>query len=103
VRDVARVFLFVVDHAKEVDGERYICCGSRGTGQAIADILRKHYPKRKGIMKAGEPGQGYLPDYSFPKDGYIVSGDKAAKATGKEWIGFEESILDSAKTFERYL
>lgn len=103
VRDVARVFVFVMDHAKEANGERYICCGQRGNNQAIADILRKHYPKRAGIMQIGEPGKGYLPDYSYPKDGLIVSGDKVAKATGKEWVGFEDSILDSARAFEMYL
>lgn len=103
VRDVARVFVYMVDHAKEVDGERYICCGSRGNGQAMADILRNHYEDRAGIMKTGIPGMGYLPDYSFPKDGLIVSGNKVAKLIRKKWIGFEQSVLDSAKAFEKYL
>lgn len=97
------MFVFVVDNAKETDRERHICCGQRGSYQAMADILHKHYPERGGIMTIGEPGKDYLPDYSFPKDGLIVSGEKVARATGKEWIGFEQSVLDSAKAFERYL
>jgi hypothetical protein len=71
--------------------------------QAIADVLNKHYTNLK--LDKGTPGEGYLPDYSYPPEGegIRIDSSKAVKATGEEWIGFEKSTLDAAKVFERYL
>lgn len=70
--------------------------------------MRAQYPERKNIP-IGEPGTGYV----FKKDanGRIVeisdfpgtsriSGENAVEATGREWIGFPQSILDTAKALE---
>ncbi|OAF58478.1 hypothetical protein VC83_04897 [Pseudogymnoascus destructans] len=79
-----------------------------GPNQGIADILCTQYPEHKNIS-IGDPETGYL----FKKDanGRIVkisnfpgmsriSGQKAVEATGKEWISFPQSILDTAKALE---
>jgi hypothetical protein len=100
-RDVARIMLFAVEEAKKCNGERFITSGGRFAEQAIADILRKHYPDR-GIEK-GNPGEGYLPDYSYPKDGFGVSGKKIVDFTGVGYLPYEQSVLEAAKAFEVYL
>lgn len=103
LRDVGRMMVFAVAHSEEANGQRYICCAGVGSEQAVADILNEHYPARRGIMKTGEPGKGYLPGYSFQEGGIRVDASKARKAIGGSYIGFEQTILDSAKAFEVYL
>lgn len=103
VRDVARVFVWAVDHPNESNGERYLCVSGFGSAQAILDILNKTYPERKGKIQVGEPGKAYLPDYSQPDWSAKFDDTKVPRVTGQAWIPYEQSILDSAKAFERYL
>ncbi|KAK2059165.1 NAD dependent epimerase/dehydratase [Colletotrichum caudatum] len=104
VRDVARLAVFAAEKADVADGQRYIAGGSENYAniQAYCDILRKAYPGRRDIIKEGEPGQGYLKDYSTPSDGRAVDATKAVKATGQGWIPFEKMVLDAAKSYEIY-
>jgi hypothetical protein len=92
--------LFAIEEAKKCDGERFIACGGRFAEQAIADILRKQYPDRD--IEKGNPGEGYLPDYSYPKDGFAFSGRKVVEYTGVEYLPYEQSVLEAAKAFEVY-
>lgn len=103
VRDVARVFVWIVDHPDDSNGERYLCVSGYGSGQAILDILNKSFPERKGKIQIGEPGKRYLPDFSQPDWDAHFDNTKVPKATGKAWIPYDQSIIDSAKAFERYL
>ncbi|RDI80118.1 hypothetical protein Vi05172_g9813 [Venturia inaequalis] len=100
-RDVARIMLFTVVEARKCDGERFIACGGRFAEQAIADILRKQYPDRE--IEEGSPGQGYLPDFSYPKDGIAVSGKKIVEFSGVGYLPYKQSVLEAAKAFEIYL
>ncbi|KAK7211200.1 hypothetical protein V2G26_018378 [Clonostachys chloroleuca] len=104
VRDVARIIVFAVENKQVADGERFIAGGNGNFAnvQAYRDLLRKHYPGRKDIIGEGEPGKGYLPDYSEPADARRVDASKAAEATGQGWIPFDKTILDAAKAYERY-
>ncbi|KAF4998724.1 hypothetical protein FGRMN_3050 [Fusarium graminum] len=104
VRDVARLVVFAVEHKQVADGQRYIAGGSGNFAniQAYRDVLRKAYPDREGIIGKGEPGKGYTQDYSTPEGGFKVSGSKAVEATGQGWIPFDQMVLDSAKTYEKY-
>ncbi|KAH7160716.1 hypothetical protein EDB81DRAFT_782831 [Dactylonectria macrodidyma] len=105
VRDVARLILFAVENKDVTDGQRYIAGGNGNFAnvQAYRDVLRIAYPERRAIIREGNTGQGYLPDFSEPIDARRVDASKAAKATGKDWISFETTILDAAKLYERYL
>ena len=103
IRDVSRLMVWPVDHPMQADGQRYIACAGKGSMQAIADILNKRYPERRGTIQVGEPGTGYLPDYSFAKDDISIDASKALEATGQDWIGYEQSVVDAAKAYERYL
>jgi nucleoside-diphosphate-sugar epimerase len=101
VRDVARVFVWAVEHPEIANGERYITAAGVFTNQAIADLLRKHYPHLK--IEVGTPGEGYPPDFKPIPEGITIDASKSIKATGQDYIGFEKMILDAAKEFEKLL
>lgn len=100
VRDVALLHKWCIEHPKESDGERYICTNGKGTPQAVADILRKHYPER-GIVE-GEPGKDYAADYWWPVGEASMIASKAYGAMGVEKfaINFDQSVLDTVRAFE---
>jgi nucleoside-diphosphate-sugar epimerase len=104
VRDVARLIVFSVESKQIADGQRYIAGGNGNYAniQAYRDLLRKAYPDRKSIISEGEPGKGYNQDYSTPEGGFLVDASKAVKATGQDWIPFDQMTLDSAKAYGRY-
>ncbi|KAF6829912.1 nad dependent epimerase [Colletotrichum plurivorum] len=102
VRDVARLFVYGFEHAGEADGERYLLSTNWGHPQAMSDILRPAYPQLE--IREGEPGKGYLPGWKAPPE--IVrdmDGSKALRALGGEYVTFERSLLDMAKSFEPLL
>ncbi|KAI9721280.1 MAG: hypothetical protein M1812_002442 [Candelaria pacifica] len=103
VRDVARVHVWCMEHPSESANQRYIACAGKGPPQAIADILREAYPDRREMIPLGEPGKGYMPDYSFPEDGINIDGSKAERTAGFMYIRFDQSILDTARVLEQYL
>ncbi|KAI3324533.1 NAD(P)-binding protein [Xylariaceae sp. AK1471] len=105
VRDVARMTEWAASHPDIAGGERYIVGGNGNVGapQAAADILREAYPDRRGIIKQGTPGEGYLPGCAADPQGVNVDSSKAIKATGQDWIPYDKMILDAAKMFEAYL
>lgn len=94
VRDVARLFVWAVQHPEQANGERYIAYGGRGGVHQISQILREHYPDRRDIIKEIPAGES---------DGNSIDASKAVNATGQEFIKFEKSVLDAAKAFEIYL
>ena len=101
VRDVAAVSVWCVEHPQEAAGQRYLLANGRGTFQAAADVLRKAYPDRESIP-VGDPGSDYELDYSWPAWTRFDS-SKAAKATGKTFIRYDQSILDTADALKAYL
>lgn len=102
VRDVARIFVYAVEHPDKVKGERYIAAAAYAPPQAAADILRRAYPERRNVIQEGTPGKGYQPDYSFSGD-VVYDGSKATRVTGQDYIPWETTVLDMAKAFEKYL
>ncbi|MCJ1394595.1 hypothetical protein MMC18_007475, partial [Xylographa bjoerkii] len=102
VRDVAAMHVWCAEHPTESNGQRYLMANGRGTPQAAADILRKAYPHRKEIP-VGEPGSDYEEGYGWPEGGQSFDSAKAKKALGREFMLYDQSILDTAKVFERYL
>ncbi|KAF2737933.1 NAD(P)-binding protein [Polyplosphaeria fusca] len=99
VRDVARLMVYPVEHAQATDGERYIASSATQHPQAIADILRKAMPEARGRIEEGTPGVGYREDWQADgKNGYAVDNRKAGRLLGG-WIPFDESVVDTAKSF----
>ncbi|KAF4467513.1 dihydroflavonol 4-reductase [Fusarium albosuccineum] len=102
VRDIARVAVFSVDNPDQANGERFLLSAGLVPPQAAADILRKAYPERQDIIKEGTPGEGYASGFAFPED-RVMDTSKVIKATGKGFYPVEQSILDTAKSWEKFL
>ena len=103
VRDVADLQIWILENPSLSANERYLAVNGPGIPQAAADILHEAYPDRADIMPRGNPGEGYLPDYSWPAGAVSVSGEKAQKAMGVPWIAFQKSVLDTAKYLEQFV
>lgn len=101
VRDVARVIVWSALNPGKADGERFLCSSATGCRQAIADILTKHMPEL--VIQRGVPGRGYEPGYIAGKSVPQFYANKAVRATGRSWIPYEKSVLDSARFLQRYL
>lgn len=93
IRDVARLVVFSVEHPEKANGERFIAVSAYGSPQGVADILRKAYPERAGIIEEGTPGDGYIADHSFPRDGNAYDGSKARRVTGQGFIPWEKTVF----------
>ncbi|QPC58215.1 hypothetical protein HYE67_000446 [Fusarium culmorum] len=101
-RDIARVAVFIVDHPEKANGERFLLTAGLVPPQAAADVLRKAYPDRQDIIKVGQPGEGYYPGYAFPEE-KILDASKTIKLTGQDFYPVEKSIIDTAKSLEKFL
>lgn len=102
VRDVARMHIWAIEHPDQSNGERYLMSNGKAPPQAIADILRRHFPERANEIIVGNPGAGYTEDYWFVEDEGSFVSSKAYKALGvKRFTAFDRSILDTVEAFER--
>jgi nucleoside-diphosphate-sugar epimerase len=114
VRNVATMHIWAYEHAEKADGERYLGVQGFGPTQAVADILNDVYRGTKIGEKItkGKPGEGY--EGFDEKTGKVesigplpgarrISGAKAVKEMGLEYIPFQQSIIDTAKVFEALL
>jgi nucleoside-diphosphate-sugar epimerase len=111
VRNVATMHIWAFENAKKSDGERYLGVQGFGPMQAAADILNDAY---KGTeigekITKGTPGEGYVGydketgkvDTIGPLPGARrISGQKAVKEMGLQYIPFKQSIVDTAKALE---
>ncbi|KAI8064231.1 hypothetical protein BC940DRAFT_306485 [Gongronella butleri] len=97
VEDVARAHVLAVEKSDIADGQRYILASSHAfSDQEIADILRELYPDRHEIIAKGVPGQ-YAPPY------FGLDGSKITRDLGIEYIGFEQTIRNTMKGFDKVL
>lgn len=100
VNDVAGLVQAVIDDPKKSDGQRYIASSAVATPQAIADVLRKAFPDAKERIAEGEPGVGYRKDYQAdPEKDVVFQNSKARVLLGRDWVPYEESVVDTAKAF----
>ena len=97
VRDVAELVLRVVekdDQAEEAGRERYLLVGqSPISPQGMADVLRATFPERRDGIREGIPGETY-PDMTW-----MFDASKARSLLGRDWVGFQQSVVDSATVF----
>jgi nucleoside-diphosphate-sugar epimerase len=114
VRNVATMHIWAFENAQKADGERYLGVQGFGPIQAAADVLNDAYKGTKIGEKItkGTPGEGYV---GYNKEtgkvdfvGFLpgarkISGAKAVREMGLEYITFQQSIVDTAKAFEALL
>ncbi|KAI9792874.1 MAG: putative secondary metabolism biosynthetic enzyme [Piccolia ochrophora] len=103
IRDLAGVHIWAFEHPEQADGQRYLAIAGHGAKQALYDTLRAAYPERRDVIVEGEPGVGYQKDFAFEEDGVRFDSSKTVRETGMKWIGYDQSVLDTAKAFEAYL
>lgn len=94
--------IWCAEHPTTSDGQRYLLSNGRAPPQALADVLRKEFPERREKIPEGQKGEGYEADYSCGKKsgGLMLRNDKAKEALGREFVGFEKSVLDTVRIFE---
>ncbi|KAF4345933.1 dihydroflavonol 4-reductase [Fusarium beomiforme] len=102
VRDVGRVAVFSVDHPDKANGERFLLTSGLVPPQVAADVLREAYPERQDIIKAGNPGEGYFPGYAFSEE-RVLDSSKTVKVTGQDFYPVKQTIVDTAKSLEKFL
>ena len=95
--------VFGVEHPEKANNERFLAVSAYGSTQGVADILRKAYPERANVIEEGKPGEGYLPDHSFPRDGAVFDGSKAERVTGQKYIPWEKTVLDAVEGLKAVL
>jgi len=114
VRNVATMHIWAFENSSKADGERYLGVQGFGPMQAAADVLNDAYRGTKigEKISKGTPGEGYV---GYNKEtgkvdsvGVLpgarrISGQKAVKEMGLEYITFQQSIVDTAKAFEALL
>ncbi|KAL2269285.1 hypothetical protein VTJ83DRAFT_1469 [Remersonia thermophila] len=120
VRDVAELVLRAVEQdllrAKSVAGapdpvqiqggeredsgytrERYLLVGQSGVSpQAMAEVLREGFHELRNVIRqAGESGDATTLEGLAATWGF--SSNKAGRLLGREWTGFRQSVLESAR------
>jgi nucleoside-diphosphate-sugar epimerase len=103
VRDVATIFAFAVEHPDLVNGKRLPLVGGYGPTQAVVDILREAYPERRGLIPEGKSGRGYRTDWKAVEGSTSISAKLVEEMTGLEWMPFDISIRDTARSFEKFV
>ncbi|KAL1962339.1 hypothetical protein VTN77DRAFT_9752 [Rasamsonia byssochlamydoides] len=102
VRDVAAVCVFAVEHPELVAGKRFPVVAGQGPPQAVADILREHYPERKDIIPEGTKGVGYRrEDWQWAGSTISFSSKLIEETMRIEWIPFDKSVLDTVECFHQ--
>ena len=67
------------------------------------------FPKYRSRIPEGNPGVDYAPDFGWVVGGVRIYCERAWKAVGfdkeveggKGWVGFEDSVADTVRVFER--
>ncbi|KAI4163513.1 MAG: hypothetical protein LQ342_002785 [Letrouitia transgressa] len=69
IRDVSRLHIHVALRPSHSNGHRYLIATGRAPPQAMADVIRRFYPRYRDRVPLGRPGEGYRSDYAFPIKG----------------------------------
>ncbi|KAL1840880.1 hypothetical protein VTJ49DRAFT_7672 [Mycothermus thermophilus] len=79
--------------------ERYLLVGQSGVSpQAMAEVLREGFPERGDVIRqAGDSGEVTGPEWLAAT--WSFDAGKAGGLLGREWTGFRQSVLDSARAF----
>jgi hypothetical protein len=113
VRDVARLHIEAYEAGSAVsDGQRFFAIAGKGSPQAMADVLRDMYPERASVIPKGEPGCDYMRvegkdgepwEVTYTEEQLRYIATKAEKVFGIKWIGFRQSLRDTAEALKVFL
>ncbi|KAK3364495.1 hypothetical protein B0T25DRAFT_422747, partial [Lasiosphaeria hispida] len=95
VRDMADLVLRAIEKGQDHHMRYTLVGGSSSVSpQGISKILRARYPERKGIIQLRHPGESVAASIASKFDASEAQG-----LLGRDWIGFEKSVVDSVEMF----
>jgi nucleoside-diphosphate-sugar epimerase len=94
VRDIALLHVLALE-SKEVIGQRVFSTAGYYSNKEIVEIIRKHYPEYEEKLPSKDVTSGGIPEAYFK-----INNSRAKKLLGKDFITFEQSIVDLVKTLK---
>lgn len=106
VRDVADCVVAAIEKhggaSQRLQEERYLLVGNGEpvSPRGITDVLRERFPERRDMIPVGS---GPAEEEVEVLKGWRFDAGKARKKLlgGRRWVGFEESVVESAEAFVR--
>jgi nucleoside-diphosphate-sugar epimerase len=94
VRDIALLHVLALE-SEEVIGQRVFSTAGYYSNKEIVEIIRKHYPEYEDKLPGKDVTSGGLPAAYFK-----INNSRAKKLLGKDFITFEQSMVDLVKTLK---
>jgi nucleoside-diphosphate-sugar epimerase len=100
VRDIALLHVLALEsESEEIIGQRVFSTQGYYSNKEIVEIVRKHYPEYEDRLPNKDIKGGDFPEGGL--DGYFkVDNSRSKKLLGKDFISFEQSIVDLVKTLK---
>jgi len=96
--------IWAYEHPSKADGEKNLVTQGYGPLQAVANILRHEYKGQPEVSGAGYLGfdakTGKVESVEWPEGRFRVTGKKAEREMGVDYISFQKSVVDTVKAFE---
>lgn len=98
MRDVAEAHVAAVEKP-EAANKRFFTVAGFFNNRQIADIIAKHFPEYEDVPGKSTPGGDY-PEGGIEKSLYKYNNKRSIEVLGIKYKSFEESIVDSVKSFQ---
>jgi nucleoside-diphosphate-sugar epimerase len=99
VRDVATAHVKAGLEVPEAGGKRLFTTAGRYCNREILDIIKKNFPEYKDQLPGEEVKGGEMP----PADKrYGFENSETERVLGIEWIGLEQSVVDTVKSLKSH-
>jgi nucleoside-diphosphate-sugar epimerase len=95
VRDAALVHVLAIE-SEQVAGQRVFTVAGYFTTREMVNVVRKHFPEYADRLPAESVKGGELPEGGV----YTFDNSRVKKLLGKEFITFEQSMVDLAKSLK---
>jgi nucleoside-diphosphate-sugar epimerase len=95
VRDAALVHVLAVE-SEQVAGQRVFTVAGYFTMREMVDVVRKHFPEYVERLPAENVNGGNMPEGGV----YKFDNSRVKKLLGKDFITFEQSMVDLAKSLK---
>lgn len=98
MRDVAEAHVLAFEKP-EAAGKRFFTVAGYFSNKEIGQIIRKNFPQYKDAPTESTPGGDY-PEGTPDKGLYSYNNKRTIEVLGLKYKTFEESIVDSIKSFQ---
>jgi nucleoside-diphosphate-sugar epimerase len=98
VREVAEAHVAAFEKP-DAASKRFFTVAGYFSNREIADIIAKRFPEYKDVPSSSTPGGDY-PEGGIEKGLYKYSNKRSVDILGIKYRSFEDSIVDSVKSFQ---